>query len=486
MYNNYRVILRIIASILLFEGVAMFIPLIYAIVTDDPSAPAFFLPALTCLCIGLIIQTQLQYHTLKIRQRESYLIAFVCWITVSVMGTFPYLMAGCGYSLTDCIFESVSGWTTTGAWTVDISAMPKALLLWKAITNWLGGMGLLLLTMSFFPVLGVEGQKMVNAEMPGVDKEKFAARSSDAAKIAYAIYVVMSVLEAILLTLSGLDPFTAIVNTMSSISTSGLLPVNGVNVVAISPLITAILTVSTLFGAVNFTVYFLIYKRKWQAIAKNTEVRVFLMTLTTVSIVIGASLYHGGYYQGFMEAWGTAFVQTVAFGATTGFEIANINSWPGIAKMLLICVLIIGGCSNSTSGSIKVIRFIVFIKLIKRGIYKRIHPRAVKPVMFQGKPISASSVSSITVFLMLYFLVFLFGSLVFSLENLDMETTFCTTLACITNNGTAFGDVVGGNFSILSNFSKLFSAMLMIAGRLEMYAIILLFSRSFWNPNRAR
>ena len=486
MHNNYRVILRVIAGILLMEGVAMFIPLAYAIYADDAAAAAFFLPALTCLCIGLVIHTQLQYKSLKIKPRESYLIACISWLTVSIMGTLPYLMAGCGYSLADCIFESVSGWTTTGAWTVDVAAMPRSLLLWKAITNWLGGMGLLLLTMSFFSVLGVEGQKMVNAEMPGVDKEKFAARSSDAAKISYIIYVIISVLETILLIAGGLDPFTAVVNAMSTVSTSGLLPVDGVNVVAISPFITAVLAGATLFGSMNFTIYFLLYKRKWGAIIKNVEVRAYLMILIAVSMIIGLSLYHGGYYPDFLKAWGTAFVQTVAFGSTTGFEITNINSWPGVAKMLLICVLLIGGCSNSTSGSVKVIRFVVFMKLIKRGIYKRIHPRAIKPVMLQGKPVSAASVSSITVFLMLYFLVFIFGSLVFSLENLNLETTFCTTLACITNNGTAFGDVIGGNFSILSDFSKLFSAVLMVAGRLEMYAIILLFSRSFWNPNRAR
>ena len=485
MHNNYRVILRVIAGILLLEGVAMFIPLSYAVITDDPCAPAFFLPALTCLCIGLVIHTQLKFHTLKIRQRESYLIAFICWITVSLMGTFPYLMAGCGYSLVDSIFESVSGWTTTGAWTVDISAMPRPLILWKAITNWLGGMGLLLLTMSFFSVLGVEGQKMIDAEAPGVDKEKFAARSSDAAKISYLIYIVISVVETILLIAGGLDPFVAVTNAMSTVSTSGLLPVDGIDVITVSPFITAVLAGATLFGSINFTIYFLLYKRKWNVILKSIEMRAYLMISIAVSIIIGLSLFHGGYYPDFLEAFGTAFVQTVAFGSTTGFEIANINSWPGISKMLLICVLLIGGCSNSTSGSIKVIRFVIFMKLIKRGIYKRIHPRAVKPIMIQGKPVSAASVSSLSVFLMLYFMVFLFGSLVFSFENLDMETTFCTTLACITNNGTAFGQIIGGNFSILSDFSKMFAAILMIAGRLEMYAIILLFSRSFWNPNRA-
>ena len=157
MHNNYRVILRTIAIVMLFEGIAMIVPMLYAVSIDDPSASAFFTPSIFCIALGLFIHTQLKYYTLKIRQRESYFIAFICWIAVCFMGVFPYMLAQNDYTLADCIFESVSGWTTTGAWTVNVAAMPKPLLLWKAITNWLGGMGILLLTISFFPVLGVEG-----------------------------------------------------------------------------------------------------------------------------------------------------------------------------------------------------------------------------------------------------------------------------------------------------------------------------------------
>lgn len=486
MHNNYRVILRTIASVLLFEGVAMIVPLIYAILIHDSSATAFFTPAVFCLALGLFIHTQLKYYTLKIRHRESYFIAFICWITVSFFGIFPYMLAGQDYTFADCVFESVSGWTTTGAWTVNVAAMPKPLLLWKAITNWLGGMGILLLTISFFPVLGIEGQKMINAEMPGIQVEKMSTRISDTAKISYKIYLIMTVVEFLLLLPTQLTPFEALINTMSTISTAGLLNVGSGNVIAVSPYVTGVFTAFSIFGSINFMMYFYLYTRKWSRIIQNIEIRAFLQVLAASSFVIGLTLYFTGTCDGLLESFGTAIAQTVAYGATSGFEVADLNTWPALCKMVLIIVLLIGGCSNSTSGSIKVIRFIIFLKLIKRGIYKRIHPKAMRPIMVQGKPVSASSVSSITVFLMLYFLVFVFGSLVFSLENLDMETTFCTTLACITNNGTAFGGIVGGNFSILSEFGKVFSVVLMLTGRLEMYAIILLFSRSFWNPNRAR
>lgn len=486
MHNNYRVILRTIAIVMLFEGIAMIVPMLYAVSIDDPSASAFFTPSIFCIALGLFIHTQLKYYTLKIRQRESYFIAFICWIAVCFMGVFPYMLAQNDYTLADCIFESVSGWTTTGAWTVNVAAMPKPLLLWKAITNWLGGMGILLLTISFFPVLGVEGQKMINAEMPGIQVEKMSTRISDTARISYEIYIIMTLVEFLLLLPTKLTSFEALINTLSTISTAGLLNVGTGNVIAASPYVTGVFTAFSIFGSINFMMYFYLYKRKWSTITQNVEIRAFLQILGLSSFIIALSLFFTDTCDTLPKAFGTAIAQTVAYGATSGFEVADLNAWPGLCKMILIIVLLIGGCSNSTSGSIKVIRFIIFMKLIKRGIYKRIHPKAVKPIIVQGKAVSAASVSSISVFLMLYFLVFVFGSLVFSLENMDMETTFCTTLACITNNGTAFGGIVGGNFSILSEPGKIFSVILMLTGRLEMYAIILLFSRSFWNPNRAR
>lgn len=487
MTYNYRVILRTISVILLFEGVAMLPPLICAVYFDEHGpASALFFTACCCIALGMLVFRFLKYYTLKIKQRESYFIAFICWFVVSLVGTLPYALSGCGYSFTDCIFESVSGWTTTGAWTVPLDTMPKSLVFWKAVTNWLGGMGLLLLTISFFPVLGTEGLKMITAEVPGVEVEKMSSRISDTAKISYRIYIVMTVVEFLLLLPSGLSSFEAMLNTMSTISTAGLINMGSDAMTNLSPYVKGVFTAFSIIGSINFMMYFFLYHRKWRPVWQNVELRTFLGLLSCGAVIIALTLVISGRYSSFSEALGDGFTQAVAFGATSGFEIDDINMWPTLAKMVLLILLFIGGCGNSTSGSIKVIRFIIYFKIILRGIYKRIHPRAIKPVMIQGKPVSAATAASVTVFTMMYFLVFLISSLVFSLENMDMETTLCSSLACITNNGTAFGGITGGNFSQFSPFGKLYASILMLSGRLELYAIILLLTPSFWNSDRAR
>lgn len=487
MTYNHRVILRTISIILLFEGAAMLPPLICAVYYNE-FGPASSLSFTACCCIalGMLIFRFLKYYTLKIKQRESYFIAFFCWFVVSLVGTLPYMFSGCGYSFIDCVFESVSGWTTTGAWTIPLETMPRSLILWKAITNWLGGMGLLLLTISFFPVLGVEGQKMISAEVPGVEVEKMSARISDTAKISYRIYIVMTVVEFLLLLPSGLTPFEALLNTMSTISTAGLMNLGTDAMTHLTPYVKTIFAAFSIIGSINFMMYFFLYHRKWRPVWRNVELRTYLGLLTGGAAIIAAALVSCGRYDSYLHAFGDGFTQAVAFGATSGFEVDDINMWPTLSKMILLILLFIGGCGNSTSGSIKVIRFIIYFKIILRGVYKRIHPRAVKPIMIQGKPVSAATAASVTVFVMMYFLVLLASALIFSLENMDMETTLCTSLACITNNGTAFGGITGGNFSVLSAGGKLFASILMLSGRLELYAIILLFTRSFWNSDRAR
>lgn len=487
MTYNHRVILRTISIILFFEGLAMLAPVVCAVYNNEQGpASALFLTALSCIAIGMLAFRFLKYYTLKIKQRESYFIAFICWFVVCLVGTFPFIFSGYGYSFTDCVFESVSGWTTTGAWTIPLENMPRSLVLWKAISNWLGGMGLLLLTISFFPILGIEGQKMAAAEVPGPEFEKMSARISDTAKISYRIYIVMTIIEFLLLLPSGMTPFEALINTMSTISTAGLIDLGAGIMSAPTPYIKAVFTIFSIAGSINFMMYFFLYHRKWRLVWRNVELRTYLVLLTGGALIIAISLLACGRYDTFWGAFGDSFAQSVAFGATSGFEIDDINLWPTLSKMILLILLFIGGCGNSTSGSIKVIRFIIYFKIILRGIYKRIHPRAVRPIMIQGKPVSAATAASVTVFTMMYFLILLISALVFSLENMDLETTLCTALACITNNGTAFGGITGGNFSIFSDGCKLYASILMLSGRLELYAIILLFTRSFWNSDRVR
>lgn len=486
-YFNHRVIVKILATILLFEGVAMLIPLFAAIYYGEVSTgSAFFFIALCCIAFGLTIYKNLSEFTLNLRSRDGFFIALTTWLAVCLVGALPYYFSECGYSFIDSFFESVAGWTTTGAHVVDIRAIPKSILLWKAVNNWLGGMGILVLTVSIFPKLGISGQKILEAEVLGPTLEKFQARMGDSAKISYKIYVILTVLELCLLLPSGIHPFDALVNTLSSISTAGIMNIRGVVEMNLTVYVKIILTIFSIVGSVNFVIFFFISTRQWKKIFGNTELKVYILLLLVGSFFMGFVLYFTGTYDDPFTALDDALTQTVSFGSTSGFVVTNINTWPTSCKIILLFLCMVGGCGYSTAGGLKVIRFIVFFKIILRGIYKRIHPRAVRPIMLDNAPISSRNASSITVFVLLYFAIIITGAIALSLDNLDLETTLSAAVATFTNNGCGFGLIAFGDYSDFSSFGKFISSMLMIAGRLEMYAMIIIFSRSFWNPERAK
>ena len=342
----------------------MLIPVCYGVYQNENSAAsALFFTAVCCIGFGAFVYRHLKYYTLHIKARESFFVAFICWFLVCAAGAVPYLMAGEGYSAADSIFESVSGWTTTGAWAVPTTQMPRCLVLWKAITNWLGGMGLLLLTVTFFPILGAQGQKMASAEVPGIEMEKMSARISDTGKITYRIYIAMSVLELLLL-LPSMSPFDAAVNTMSTISTAGILNVHeGIPILASTPYVKTIFTIFSIAGSVNFVMYFFLYNRKWKKALHLVEVKTYLGLVAGGSLLIGIILYFSGNHETLAGALGDSFAQAAAFASTSGYEVDDINVWPTTCKMILLVLLFIGGCANSTSGSVKVIRFIIYFKI---------------------------------------------------------------------------------------------------------------------------
>lgn len=488
MTYNKRLIVKTISAILLFEGIAMLIPLGFACYFREAStAKAFFCTAIICIAFGWSMTRFMEKTKKEVKTREGYFIVIVSWLFVVFIGAIPYLLADQGYGFINCWFESMAGWTTTGASTLDLTTMPKALLLWKTVTSWLGGMGIIVLTISIFPRLGIGGQKMANAEVPGPELEKFTARMGDTAKISYRIYIVLTVLELIMLVPTKMGPYYALLNTLSSISTAGIVDLSGTQAgFLITPYIKGVLAFFSLAGSISFIVYFLLWMKKWKEAIRTREVHVYLCIIAAAALIVSISLYKAGTYSTYLDSLGNGLVQVISFASTSGFIIADIGKWPTLAKVAMLIVVIIGGCGFSTSGSIKVIRVMVFFKLIMRGVYKRIHPQAIKPVMIQGKPITARNASSITVFILLYFAIFIFSSIVMSLENFDMETTLSAVVAAFTNNGTCFGKMTTSDFGIFSGFGIFYSSLLMLAGRLEMYALIVMFSRSFWNSDRAR
>ena len=473
------------ATILLLEGAAT-IPAVSIAFYDGQGdiGLGMGISAAVLLLLSLLGKVYSKGHHYKIKISESYFIVLVCWLTAILGGMLPYLLVGRDFTIVNAFFESTATWTTTNAWVVDVNALPRALVFWKAISRWLGGMGIILLTIIIFTALGVGGQKLIGIETAGPEFEKHTARIADTAKLLYALYGIGTVLEVLLLKAFGLPLFDSVINAMSTISTSGTMDYHGVLSAHFAAGIKIIIVAFSIFASINFAVYIRLIRRKTREALMDFELHVFLGIILASTLFVTLVLYFGGYYQSIRDSLINAVTGVVSFSCTTGFTLEHVELWPPVTKFVFMILMMIGGCSTSTAGGLKVIRFSVLVKLIRRGVYKRIHPRAVRPVMLRDVPVSTGNASSISTFILLFFGVYLFGAVLLSLENFDMETTLTAPVALLTNCGEGFGIVSGAGFGMFSVFGKIVSAFLMIFGRLEMYALLILFSRSFWNPNR--
>lgn len=482
---NYKAILRILGIIIFLVGLSMTIPWIYAEVTGDLSdAIGFRKCAPAAIIVGGAISFAVKSSQAKFRPREGYIIVASCWIVVSLIGAFPYYASGFTDSFIDAFFESTSGFTTTGCTAVE-DFLPNCLLLWKAISHWLGGMGILVFVISILPALGINGQTIVRAETPGPVLEKMTVRMSDSAKILYLTYFTFTVMEFILLMLSKkMTVFDAAVNTLGSISTGGLL-VHPDGIAHYGSLyVEIVISVFCILASINFVLYHYLITGKISYIIKDIELRVyFIIIAVSIAICTIGLMTSNGDTVG--EAVRDSFFQVISMATTAGYTRSPYLVWPAVCQFVLFTLMFIGGCAASTSGSIKVIRVIVMLKLIWRGCIKRIHPRSVVAVKVGKNAVSASVVSGITVFILMYMLIFLMSSFILSFQGLDMESTMTAVLAMLSNTGAGFGVTASiGNFSVFHPLLKLYLCGLMIIGRLELFTIIVLFTRNFWGRDR--
>lgn len=483
---NYKAILRILGVILFIIGISMAVPWIYAEVTGDGAAAfAFRICSPPTIIIGGAVSFFVRAPSARFRAREGYIVVASCWVLAAVAGAFPYLLSGFTDSYVDALFESTSGFTTTGCTAVDNAFLSRSLLLWKAIGHWLGGMGILVFVISLLPALGINGQMIARAETPGPVLEKMTVRMSDSAKILYITYFSFTIIEFILLMLSGKMPvFDAVINTMGSISTGGLMVHPGGIAHYDSLYIEMVISVFCILASVNFVLYHYLVTKKSSYVLKDVELRAYLIIIILAIAICTAGLaLHSDSTIG--EALRESFFQVISMSTTAGYTRTPYTIWPTACQVVLIVLIFIGGCAASTSGGLKVIRLLVMLKLIFRGCVKRIHPRSVVAVKIGGQAVAAPVVSQITVFILMYMMIFLFSAFVISLQGLDMETTLTSTLAMISNTGASFGEAASmGNFSIFHPALKLYLSILMIVGRLELFTIIILFTRNFWGRDR--
>ncbi len=484
---NYKLIIRILSIVLLIEALSMVPSFCISLIYEEKSEMrAFLFSILTISVLAGVCVHFTKSSSRVISIRDGLLIVAMSWVIASLFSSLPYMLSGSIPDFADAFFESASGFTTTGASIIpNVESMARSILFWRSSTHWLGGMGILILAIALLPSMGIGTLHIAEAETPGPTTDKLTPRLSSSVRILYYIYIGMTILEVVLLLLGGMDLYDSFIHTFGSVATGGFSSYGNSIAHFDSLYIECIISIFTLMAGINFNLYYFLFFRNWRDFVRDGELRAYIAIILISTLAIALTLKLFGTVQHFGTAVRQAFFQAVTIITTTGYSTTDFNLWPSSAIMVLFLLMFVGGCSSSTSGSIKVIRIIVLFKLIRRGIYKRLHPTAVVPVRLAGKNISSEVVSAIASFLFLYITVFILGTLIISIENVDLITAASTVATCLGNVGPGFGSVGPlSDFSLYSDGSTLFLSVLMIAGRLELFTLLLLFVPGFWDLNR--
>jgi trk system potassium uptake protein TrkH len=435
--------------------------------------------------IGFAFFYPVRASVTQIKIREGFFTVTFSWILMALLCTVPFFFSGNFPNFTDALFESESALTTTGMdINIDLSELPNGLIFWRSLISWVGGLGILMFVISILPAIGIGTSNLADAETAGSSIEKYRMRLSENAKLVYLLYLGLSILEFILLLCGGMGVFDAVVNTFGSISNCGITNhPEGITYFG-SIYIEVVIAAFCVVGATNFSTLQLILRKKIKVFIKEPEIKIYFLILVLTLLFTEVVLWAQGTYGSLGETIRASFLQVVSFTTTAGYSVTDYNIWPTFTKFLAIIVIFIGGCSASTAGGIKVSRFVVALSLVRRNIYKRLHPNAVFSVKIGDRSIPAASVSNTTVFLIVYFVIFVIGALLLSLDGESIETTIGSALGALTNTGIGFGAAgSGSSHAIFSQGGRLLLTLLMLIGRLEIFSILLLFTPTFWRKN---
>lgn len=419
--------------------------------------------------------------TAELNIREGFVLVNLCWISLALFGSAPFVTSGHIPSFTDAFFEVMSGFTTTGATILrDIEVLPKSLLLWRNMTQWLGGMGVIALAVAIFPFTGMGGAHLFKAEVPGPTKDKISSRISDTAKLLWGVYLVFTFIETLLLMVAGLTFFDSLCITFGTLATGGFAPLNASIAHFSSPWVHYIIILFMILAGVNFNLHYWALKGQPGRYFKNPEFRFFLSIIgistaliVIVRVVAGSVLSE--------ETVRDALFQTVSLITTTGFVTKDYELWPAATHVVLFLLMFIGGCASSTGGAIKDVRILVLLKYIGVEVKKLFYPHGIFAVKMQGKPVAENLVSNIVAFIALYMLFFVFGTLAMACLGLDVISAAGSVAATLGNVGPGLGAVgPSKNFADIHPVGKWILSFLMLAGRLEIYTVFVILTRRFW------
>lgn len=479
-----------VEGILLFVVATAMIPslLIALFNKETSSAVAFAVVIVTCAAIGLIIRKIFNLSHYNLKSRDGFLIVSVSWFLASLAGAAPFMLSGSIPNFFDAFFESVSGFSTTGASILtDVEVLPKSILFWRSLTHWLGGMGIIVFITALLPTFGINGQIVANAETTGPTKSKLSPKFSDTSQGIYKVYITMTVAEMILLKLGGLSLYDAAVHTFGTVGTGGMSIYNSSIGHYGSVYVEVVVAVFMFLAAINFNLYYLARRQGFLQIFRDQETKFYVAATVGASALIAACNFITDNFSDLGEKILNAFFQVISILTTTGYATDDYDAWPTFSRMIIFTLFFIGGCSSSTGGGIKCIRIVVALKIIKRGISLKIHPNRIAPLTFNGKEIGNSTSIRISNFIFTYILLLFLGTMLISLNGFDFMTNLSTTASCLGNIGPGF-NLVGPtmNYSLFSDFSKFICSMMMIIGRLELYTVLVLFSKYYHNSNRVK
>ena len=481
---NIFSVFRLLAFIFLFVALIMCVPLFIAYQYQEVlSISGFMLTILMMLASSLVViaLTQKNHKHIKISVRDSYLFVTLTWLLLSFFGAIPLHVTKTLPTFSMCYFEIMSGFTTTGATTMnDIESAFHSILFWRNMTNWLGGMGIVVLFVAVLPAFGVKGTNLVGAESVGPTKDKLTPKIRHTAMALWAIYLGLSVLEVILLLLGGLDLFDATTVTFGTMGAAGFAPKNASIGAFNSKYVEWVCIIFMFLAGANFSLYFKVLKGQFKKVSQDGEFRLYAKLVLFATLLSAISLYAKGISSLSDSIRDSAF-HVISFITTTGFTSENYNNWPIFSQMILFVLTFVGGCAGSAGGGLKVIRIAVMGKVGNNAITKRIHPNAVTKIKVGNDSYNEETVLSICGFVGMYFITIFIGSLVISLTGQDLLTCFSSVALCIGNIGIGLGGIgTNMSFSIFPNWTMWVFSFLMLVGRLELFTVYALFTRSFW------
>ena len=478
---NKRLVLRLLGAILLIEALAMAPSLAISFLYGDGDALALLSSMALLAALGFPAWRFAHPREQNLRAREGFLVVALSWVLLSAFGALPFVISGLIPNYIDAFFEAVSGFTTTGATVLgNFDGLPRGVMFWRSFTHWIGGMGVLVLTLALLPQMTGRSSHLVRAESPGPSLSKIVPKMGDTAKILYLIYGALTMIELAALIIAGMSPYDAAIHAMGTAGTGGFSNYGSSIGAFDSAVIDAIITFFMVLFGINFALFYRVLVGGWRDALRSEELRWYLALFAGSTLFV--SLMILPQYGTFLNALRYGSFQVATIMSTTGYATADFNLWPQAVKALIVVLMFIGSCAGSTAGGIKVVRVGILCKLGCREVRRTFQPRKVQVVRFEGKGVEENRLTQVSVFFFVYVLLVLVGMFLVSLEGLyDLETNFTAVLTCISNVGPGLGHVGPvENFSGYGPFAKVVLSLLMLAGRLELFPILVLFHPSAW------